>query len=987
MKILTKITLLLLTSVIALIATSIIANVFKLQVLEYYALVEEIKSLQTSASEALAFEENFEKTFSNQKLVYDALYKADIQLGRIRVNLLNENAFQINKVSGLLNIFRESFMKMERNVIELLLKKEQINMAISNYSIIYAKVVVSIDGELAGGLLTMTNVNTTLLQVLKNDSLSAFTSINRIVVLVNMDLILEGNITRFSKGYESAIRRLEIQQKNISLHVMSLEESLYQELSQQLTRTYTEILLLVPDLKNLYIANQMISQDLQSRKAEISRIIQQVTEKSEILRKQKNKTITILQLLGQGSILLFLLIGGYLFARSITKPLIMLNKVARAVSDGDYSKELTITSHDEIGQLAQDFDQMRENLKQSFKLIDEQKEQYQSIFENAIEGIFQSRPDGSFLRVNRALAEISGYASPEEMLETISNTKEQLFVRTSDHYDFVKLLEAEGSVREFETRFKQKDGSIVPVLINAQAIYDEHRESHIFQGMIEDISERKRIEEYKIAKEAAEESSKAKSEFLAHMSHELRTPLNAILGFAQILKRSENLDSRQHENLNIINRSGEHLLSLINNVLDMSKIESGQLSVNRSDFDLIDLLNEVRDLFKLRSEEKGLSLQISIQIDLPRRINTDEDRLRQILINLISNSIKFTDRGSIIIRVRARKEELGESSLTPNPQPVASKSYTPIHIHFEIEDTGSGISQEDIDSIFKPFVQTKSRRGNEKGTGLGLAISSRFIRLLGGTIDVQSKEGVGTTFKFSIPLLVGKQMGTHENIAQNVIGLKTEDDSGVANIRYRILIVDDISSNRQILIQMLSPLGFGIKEAVDGNEAISLCEDWHPHLIWMDIRMPNLDGYEATRQIKSQSYGKDTIVIAISASAFKDKEEEALDAGCDDFIAKPFKESEIFALMQKHLGLEFIYEDVSLEKYSNANKNQHLDAQRLGELSAVWKKEMKQAIEHLDLDNMMTLIDQIQNQNRELAGAIQERIDMFEYEEILSALG
>lgn len=968
-KILTKINLLLLTSVIALIATSIISNVFKSQELEHYKLVEEIKTLQTYANEALAFEKNFEKTFDDQELVYNALSKAEMQLDAIHSDLLKENASKIKEVSGFLATFRDSFMRMEGNVIELLSKKEQINMAIADYSSKYDRVVVRINEEMAGGLLTMTDVDTTLLQELKNDSLTAFTSINRIVVLVNMDLILEGNITRFNENYERVIRRLEIQQKNISLRVVSLEDALYQELSQQLTRTYTEILSLVPELKKIYTENQHISRDLQNHKTEISQITQQVTEQSEILRKQKNENVTILQFLGQGSIILFLLIGGYLFARSMTNPLMKLAKVARAVSNGDYSKELDITSRDEIGQLARDFSLMSENLKQSFELIDEQKEQYRSIFENAIEGIFQSSPDGNLLRVNRALAQISGYTSPEEMIETISNTKEQLYVHTSDLEKFVKLLETDGFVREFETMFKQKNGNIIPVLINAQAIYDEHRKSLIFQGMIENISERKRMEEYKIAKETAEKSDRAKSEFLAHMSHELRTPLNAIIGFAQILKRSDNLDSKQHENLNIINRSGEHLLSLINNVLDMSKIESGQISLNPSDFDLFELLNEVRDLFKIRSEKKNLSLQISIQNDLPKNINTDKEHLRQILVNLVSNSIKFTEKGSVIIRVSLE---------------ILSKDQNIDEIVFEIEDTGSGIAQEELNLIFEPFFQTKSKRRSQEGTGLGLAISSRFINLMGGAIDVQSKEEVGTTVKFTIPLVVGKPTKNQKKIVRNVVGLNNDPDENSACCR--ILIVDDISSNRQVLIQLLSPLGFDIKEAVNGDEAVSLCKDWRPHLIWMDIRMPKLNGYEATRQIKNLPYGRDAIVIAISASAFEDKKVEALAAGCDDFVAKPFKESEIFELMRKYLGLRYIYEDVSQYNSSQEKENQELTDQMLGELPTEWKRKMRQAITHLDLDQIKILIEQVHEQDKKLAAAIQKRIDQFDYEKILSLL-
>jgi PAS domain S-box-containing protein len=973
-KIPTKINLLLLTSVIALIATSLISNAFRSQGLAYYALVDEIRTLQISAGEALAFEKNFEKTFGDQDLVYSALDKADMQLGEIHTELLKEHSSRIDELGSLLNVFRDSFVRMEENVTELLSKKDQINVAIAAYSSKYDQAVVRIDEEIAGGLLTMTDVNTTVLQVLKNDSLAAFTSINRIVVLVNMDLILEGHVTSFKEDYEQVIRRLETQQKNIAFHVVSLDDPFYTELSQQSTRAYLEILSLVPELESLYVEIRQISQHLLENRTQIGDVIQQVTEQSNTLRKQENRNVTILQLLVQAMIILLLLSGGYLFARSISNPLIALTKVTRAVSEGDYSGELGITSRDEIGQLAHDFILMRENLKQSFELIDEQKAQYQSIFENAIEGIFQSAPDGSLLRVNQALARISGYTSPEEMIDAVSSTREQLYLHPSDHERFVGILEADGAVREFETVFKQKSGSVIPVIVNAQAIYDEDQETHYTQGMIEDISERKWMEEYKIAKDAAEKSNKAKSEFLAHMSHELRTPLNAILGFAQLLRRSDNLNSVQYDNLNIINRSGEHLLSLINNVLDMSRIESGQLSLNRTDFVLSELLSEVRDLFKIRAEKKGLHLQTSIQDDLPQYVNADEDRLRQVLVNLVGNAIKFTDRGSVVVRVLNGREG-------PTDEDQSRRC-----IHFEIEDTGPGIPENEINSIFEPFVQAKSRIVDAEGTGLGLAICSRFVALMGGTIDVRSKEGTGTTFEVSVPLLIGTQAVGQDRMAHHPIGYRTEDGPDGAKIRFRVLIVDDISANRQVLSQILSPFGFDIEEAANGSEAVGVCRSWHPHLVWMDIRMPILDGYDATRQIKRLPAGKDTIVIAISASALADEEEEAMAAGCDDFVAKPFRDSEILGMMQKHLSLELVYEGVDPAGDADENERPSLDVRLVEGLSTAWRLEMKQAVEHLDLERVSILLDQIRNQNSELAGAIQERIDEFEYKGILAVL-
>ena len=967
MGILAKISLLLLTSVIALVATSTISNVIKSQEMEYYTLAEEIKTLEIRVNEALALQRIFEKTFSDQGLVYEALNKADIYLNKVQMDLLKENAPSIKKVSELLLLFKKLFSKMVGNVEELLSMNSRINKLAVAYSAKNDDVGSRINKQISSGLLTFTKVDTNILQGLKNDSLAAFTSINRIVLFINQDLILEGNIKRFQDNYERSIRDLEIQQKNISIYVSHLKEKTYQDLSHQLAQTYTEIISLVPEFEKLNIENRKISEDLNNLTTEITSITRQITRQSELLREQKNYNITMLQLLGQGSIVLFLLISGYFFAISITRPLRRFIKGANAISDGDYSQGLDITRNDEIGQLAHSFNKMRENLKDSFEIIDKQKAQYKSIFETAIEGIFQASQDGKILKVNRALAEILGYSSPEEMETTISNIALQLYVNPNDRQIYVERLEKDGFVREFEASLKRKDGKIITVSMNTQRLYDETRKLHFYQGMMEDISERKRIGEYKIAKEAAEKSNRVKSEFLANMSHELRTPLNAVIGFSQIMSHDQTLSSDQKGNLQIINRSGKHLLALINDILDMSKIEAGRIALDERDFDLYQLLDEVHDIFKIKADKKGIEIVFEHEPEVPRFVRTDETKLRQILVNLTGNAVKFTQDGSVKVQVNI----IGESEL-----------------QFSISDTGPGIPPDDIDRLFDPFAQTQTGKDSHEGTGLGLSISEKFVNLMGGKISIDSRLERGSIFKFDIKAHKGEKSRIAEELpTRRVIGLE-ESDSGGNNKHYRILIVDDIHSNRKILATLLAPLGLDIREAKSGREALDVWKEWQPHLIWLDIRMPEIDGYAVIKRIKNTAPEHPTVIISISASTFEEDRQKALDLGCDGFVGKPFKEFEIFEEMKKHLHLRYVYaEDIQKDDLAREAQEQALSLETVKGLPSKWKIEMKQAIEHVDLDQMGILIEEMRKRDETLAEAIQQRIDQFDYEKVLEALG
>lgn len=470
------------------------------------------------------------------------------------------------------------------------------------------------------------------------------------------------------------------------------------------------------------------------------------------------------------------------------------------------------------------------------------------------------------------------------------------------------------------------------------------------------------------ARDAAQSANRAKSEFLANMSHELRTPLNAILGFSQVMNHDLSLGSDNREYLNIINRSGQHLLTLINDVLEMSKIEAGQIDLNEQSFDLYNLLDGLEDMLRLKAHEKDLTLAFHRSPGVPRYVTADEGKLQQVLINLLGNAIKFTRQGGVVLRVHTLPRS---TDLVPSSDPQERYQL----LWFEVSDTGVGIGRSDMERLFLPFEQAAAGHAQREGTGLGLSISQKFVQLMGGAISVSSELDQGSTFKFYIQVRLASIADLPErSLPQRVIGLMPDQPE------CRILVVDDHEDSRNVLVKLLTFIGFIVQEAENGEEAIALWQQWHPHAILMDMRMPVMSGYEATQRIKAEEQGRQTPIIAVTSSVFEDDRADILNAGCDDFLYKPVQEQRLLDLLSYHLGLDYSYEDQT----DVTTSQMVLTPDALATMPPDWLAQLHRAASGCSDRLVLQLIQQLPDNQQPLALALTKLTHDFRFEDIVA---
>jgi PAS domain S-box-containing protein len=612
--------------------------------------------------------------------------------------------------------------------------------------------------------------------------------------------------------------------------------------------------------------------------------------------------------------------------------------------------------------------------KQYEEEISRQKEYFEALFVNSPVAIVTADLEGTIVSWNPTAEKLFQYSQDEvigrnldDIVANDDSIREEGKAYTRDVIEVGRV--------QATTRRTRKDGSMVDVELLALPVI-------VGQERIGFISIYVDIADLQAARREAEAANKAKSIFLANMSHELRTPLNAILGFTQLMDQDPNLTSDQQDNLRIINQSGGHLLTLINDVLEMSKIEAGRQTIRENSFDIHLLLDSLEEIFRVKAIDKDLGLTFERADNLPQYIVADANRLRQVLMNLLGNAVKFTKKGGVTLRAEA--------------SPQSTPSWTDkVQVQFEVEDTGPGIAPEELKAVFEPFVQVINDEQYFEGTGLGLSISRQYVRLMGGDLTVTSAVGQGSTFKFNILAELADEVDVPEvQPIRRVIGVIP----GQPN--YRLLIVEDRDTNRQLLRKILHPLGFELKEAINGEEAIELWKSWSPHLIFMDMQIPIIDGFEATKEIKEtqrdreldKSDRKDSIIIALTASAFEEDREKILSVGCDDFIRKPFQIEAIYELLAKHLSVEYQYADESIGKYYTEQKEdlgfgaERVFPEDFAKLPDGLITTLRDAVIKANLTHIHAAIQKIQETEPQLSKVLQDLANNFDYKKILKLI-
>jgi len=620
--------------------------------------------------------------------------------------------------------------------------------------------------------------------------------------------------------------------------------------------------------------------------------------------------------------------------------------------------------------------------KNAEKELKESEERLRSLFENIPIGMFQSTREGKFVYVNPAIPAMLGYASPEELIQIANQTSiaDALYEDPSRRPVFVREIEkAGGRWKVFENRYRCRDGRVIDAILSFCERPAPLTGTPLLYGFVQDITERKLAEEelrqyrehleelvhvrtveLSLAKEQAESANLAKSRFLSNMSHELRTPLNIIMGFSRLLQREQSLMPSQREKLSTVIKSGEHLLELINEVLEMSKIETGSVYLCEEDFNLHQLLDLLESMYAFRAKEKGIELRFEKDSEIPRFVHGDEKKFRQVFLNLLSNAIKFTSQGHVTVRIGYSEKDS--------------------RLSVAVEDTGAGIAPEEMHLLFEPFGQTQSGRQQIEGTGLGLPISRKYAELMHGEISAESQAGKGSVFRFRIRAVRAEKAKSAEKKHKGrVISLAPEQPV------YRILVAEDNPDSRMLMRSLLQKTGFETIEAVNGREAVEMWKTLAPDLILMDMRMPEMDGYEAVKIIRNHKPGigkfPDPLIpiIAVTAYAFEEDRKAVLAAGCNDFIRKPFDESELFEKIALYLKVGYIYGEMPAEKKPVRTELKPGD---LADLPAELLAELRHAALRGKSERLLELTEQIRADHCATADGLIQLVQTYQFKKI-----
>jgi PAS domain S-box-containing protein len=594
-----------------------------------------------------------------------------------------------------------------------------------------------------------------------------------------------------------------------------------------------------------------------------------------------------------------------------------------------------------------------------------------NLLEAAPDAIVVANGSGQIVLVNTQTEKIFGY--PRETLlgqdidllfpEHLWRERAEMWAACFDNPQKDSLVSAT------ELTGSRRDGAEFPIEVSLSLLVTE--EGALVFSAIRDVTERKKAEqrsrELEMKATQAEAASKAKSKFLSIMSHEIRTPMNAVLGYSQLLLRDPALGASAKANLQIINRSGEHLLRMIDHILDLAKIEAGRMELVMRTFHLPDLLLDLEAMFRLPAEAKGLQLVAVAEGEPLEHLKADEGKIRQVLINLLGNAVKFTDRGRISLQV-SLNYRAGER----------------LWLSACVTDTGRGMTDEELGRLFQPFEQGNgSHQTSRRGTGLGLAISQEMARLMGGEITATSKPGGGSSFFFEIPVEPSSRSGLRgPSFAGNrILGLQAGQQVP------RILVADDLGDNREWLSKLLTAVGFSVRSAKDGAAAVLAWQDWDPGLILMDVHMPVLNGLEATGRIRSHPGGQETIIIALTADATDENRRTVMEHGMNDFISKPCSEDELLEKIGAHLGVS----------YRRGDASAHLSAETLGTLPPdpeqlrMLPADVMRRLRHATLGGDKALLDELilaigDQGEPQSARALQELADSYQYDLLIQLL-